>query len=49
MENKVNHIKAINFINPFIHNKANETQKIGQNRKNVTSILSDVFWWLNLI
>ena len=34
MDNNVNHIQAINFINSFIHNEANETEKVNQNRKN---------------
>ena len=34
MENNVNHIQAINFVNSFIHNEPYETQKVNQNRKN---------------
>ena len=34
MENKENCIQAINFLSLFIHNEANETQKIRQNLEN---------------
>ena len=34
MDNNVNHIQAINFINSFIHKVANETKKVNRNGKN---------------
>ena len=33
MENKVNHIKAINSINLFIHDEANRIQSKAESRK----------------